>query len=57
MSEKAKVEGKWLAIGVALGLAIGSVISNIPLGVCIGLGIGGAITLFEKKKNKDKNEK
>ena len=57
MSEKKRVEGKWLAIGVALGLAIGSVISNIPLGVCIGVGIGGAVTLIEKKKNKDKNEK
>ena len=57
MAEKAKVEGKWLAIGVASGVAFGAAISNIPLGVCIGLGIGGAITLFEKKKNKDKKEK
>ena len=57
MAEKKRVEGKWLAIGVAIGLAIGSVISNIPLGVCIGVGIGGAVTLIEKKKNKDKNEK
>ena len=54
--EKKDFEGKWLAIGVAIGVAIGSAMGNIPLGLCIGVGLGGAITLAEQKKNKNKEE-
>ncbi len=54
--EKKDFEGKWLAIGVAIGVAIGSAMGNISLGICIGAGLGGAITLAEQKKNKNKEE-
>ena len=55
--EKKDFEGKWLAIGTAIGVAIGAAIGNIPLGLCIGVGLGGAVTLAEQKKNKNKEEK
>ena len=51
--EKKDFDGKWLAIGVAIGVAIGAAMGNIPMGLCIGVGLGGAVTLAEKKKNKE----
>ena len=51
--EKKDFDGKWLAIGVAIGAAMG----NISLGICIGLGLGTAVALNEKNKKKDKEEK
>ena len=54
--EKKDFDGKWVAIGAGIGVAIGAAIGNIPLGLCIGVGLGGAITLAEQKKNKDKKE-
>ena len=55
--EKKDFQGKWVAIGAAIGVAIGAAIGNIPMGLCIGVGFGGAITLAEQKKNKNKEEK
>ena len=55
--EKMDFQGKWVAIGTAIGVAIGAAIGNIPLGLCIGVGLGGAVTLAEQKKNKNKEEK
>ena len=55
--EKKNFDGKWIAIGVAIGAAIGMLIDNFSLGVCLGTGIGGAVTFFEQKKNRDKEEK
>ena len=54
---KIDFDGKWIAIGLAIGATIGILIDNFSLGVCLGTGIGGAVTFFEQKKNKDKEEK
>ena len=55
--EKKDFDGKWVAIGAGIGVAIGVAIGNIPLGLCIGVGLGGAVTLAEQKKSKNKEEK
>ena len=43
---KRDFDGKWIAIGLAIGATIGILIDNFSLGVCLGTGIGGAVTFF-----------
>lgn len=40
-----------LALGICIGLAIGSVLDNIPIGLCLGTAFG---VIWSTSENKDK---
>ncbi|MGA3015237.1 MAG: hypothetical protein ABSD71_14510 [Bacteroidales bacterium] len=44
--------GKWVVIGLAIGVAIGVATKNIPMGGGIGVLVGFAIGMLAKIKNK-----
>ncbi|MBM6842195.1 hypothetical protein H6A03_11845 [[Clostridium] spiroforme] len=40
-----------LALGICIGLAIGTVLDNIPIGLCLGTAFG---VIWSTSENKDK---
>lgn len=43
--------GRYLSLGIALGLLFGAVIGNIPLGLLLGLSLGVLAGRFPRREN------
>lgn len=43
--------GRYLSLGIALGLLFGAVIGNIPLGLLLGLSLGVLAGSFPRRGN------
>lgn len=57
MSQKSQVRPKssfdsqvWIAVGVALGTGIGSLVHDVSFGIAIGLMGGGVATILAEKR-------
>ena len=48
--------GAWMAIGVGIGVALGSAMDKLGAGLAIGIGIGVAIGAAIDRRRKQKDE-
>lgn len=43
--------GRYLSLGIALGLLLGAAIGNIPLGLLLGFSLGVLVGRFPRREN------
>ena len=49
--------GLWIAIGIALGTGIGSMMENVALGIAMGVGIGAALYIARRGSSENLNSR
>lgn len=55
--KKQPKQGRYIALGVALGMLMGVAWDNIPIGLAFGLAVGAALECWNGRKRNKEEEK